>query len=277
MFQSILQETLAEENWQEVQKLGGRKIPALFPLGVIEEHGPHLPLGADIYWSCGMCRIVRDKLKSMEKKSVILPPYYWGVNHCTHNFPGTFSLRPQTMKQVLFEIFENVRDFSFHDVYCFNYHGDSYHVGAIADTIKEANEKLGISARLVLNEMDLPLFGWQGNEDFLLIVNPEYPMEWFEKEDASERGLLDIHAGAFETAAMNYFCPELVDLKIAEKLPSTSLDQEGLQKWLQGGDVTRESVPLGYAGNPAGYKAVGSIFEKILDLQAENIAKQIIQ
>ena len=44
MFQSILQETLAEENWQEVQKLGGRKIPALFPLGVIEEHGPHLPL-----------------------------------------------------------------------------------------------------------------------------------------------------------------------------------------------------------------------------------------
>ena len=177
MFQSILQETLAEENWQEVQKLGGRNIPALFPLGVIEEHSPHLPLGADIYWSCGMCRIVRDKLKSMGKKSVILPPYYWGVNHCTHNFPGTFSLRPQTMKQVLFEIFENVRDFSFHDVYCFNYHGDSYHVGAIADTIKEANEKLGISARLVLNEMDLPLFGWQGNEDFLLIVNPEYPME----------------------------------------------------------------------------------------------------
>ena len=112
---------------------------------------------------------------------------------------------------------------------------------------------------------------------FLLIVNPEYPMEWFEEEDASERGLLDIHAGAFETAAMNYFCPELVDLKTAEKLPSTSLDQEGLQKWLQGGDVTRESVPLGYAGNPAGYKAVGSIFEKILDLQAENIAKQIIQ
>ena len=35
-------------------------------------------------------------------------------------------------------------------------------------------------------------------------------MEWFEEEDASERGLLDIHAGAFETAAMNYFCPEPV-------------------------------------------------------------------
>lgn len=31
MFQSILQETLAEENWQEVQKLGSRNIPALFP------------------------------------------------------------------------------------------------------------------------------------------------------------------------------------------------------------------------------------------------------
>ena len=54
---------------------------------------------------------------------------------------------------------------------------DSYHVGAIADTIK-VNETVGISARLVLNEMDLPLFGWQGNEDFLLIVN-QIPYEWF--------------------------------------------------------------------------------------------------
>lgn len=159
MFQSILQETLAEENWQEVQKLGGRNIPALFP---------------------------------------------WELSRST-----------------------------------------------------------------------VRIFLWE--PIFTGAADPEYPLEWFEEVDASERGLLDIHAGAFETAAMNYFCPELVDLKTAEKLPSTSMDQEGLQKWLQGGDVTRESVPLGYAGNPAGYKAVGSIFEKILDLQAENIAKQIIQ
>lgn len=90
MFQSILQETLAEENWQEVQKLGGRKIPALFPLGVIEEHGPHLPLGADIYWSCGMCRIVRDKLKSMEKKSSNSSALLLGCEFCTSIFPGIF-------------------------------------------------------------------------------------------------------------------------------------------------------------------------------------------
>lgn len=48
MFQSIFQKTMAEENWQEVQKQGAENIPALFPLGVIEEHGPHLPLGPDI-------------------------------------------------------------------------------------------------------------------------------------------------------------------------------------------------------------------------------------
>ena len=109
MFQSILQGTMAENNWQEVQKSGSQNIPLLFPLGVIEEHGPHLPLGADIYWSYAMCRIVKERLIRDRKESMIVPPFYWGVNHCTGSFPGTFSLKPQTMKRVLLEIFENLR------------------------------------------------------------------------------------------------------------------------------------------------------------------------
>lgn len=50
MLQSIFKETMVENNWQEIQQAGKEKLPVLFPLGVIEEHGPHLPLGADIYW-----------------------------------------------------------------------------------------------------------------------------------------------------------------------------------------------------------------------------------
>lgn len=275
MFQSIFQKTMAEENWQEVQKQGTENIPALFPLGVIEEHGPHLPLGSDIYWSYAMCRIVKEKRKHMGKESVILPPYYWGVNHCTGSFPGTFSLKPETMRQVLFEIFENVKDFSFRQVYCFNYHGDSCHVNSIIETIKEVNEKLDLSVKLVVDAMDLPLYGWRGDENFLLVVDPDYPVEWFEEEEPSEHGLLDIHAGAFETAVLHYFCPELVDLKTAEQLVSSSLNEEGMEKWLQGGSVIREAAPLGYAGNPAGHRAVAKHVAEMLDMQVENIVSQM--
>lgn len=275
MYTSIFQDTMVEDNWTKYQNGENRNIPVLFPIGVIEEHGPHLPLGSDIYWSYAMCSMVKEKLREMNKESVIAPPYYWGINHCTGAFPGTFSLKPETMGQVLFEIFENLSRFHFHDIYCFNYHGDAAHVAAIVDAIKRANGSLKLSCKLVLNAMDLELFGWQGDEDFLLVVAPDYPMEWFDEADASEAGLLDIHGGAFETAVMNYFCPGLVDLGTAETLESTSLDNEGLMKWLQGGEVMKSTLPLGYAGNPAGHAAVGRHVEEMLALQVADIVKHM--
>ncbi|MCB6607151.1 creatininase family protein [[Clostridium] symbiosum] len=116
---------------------------------------------------------------------------------------------------------------------------------------------------------------WQRHEDFLLVVNPDYPMEWFTETEPTESGLLDIHAGVFETAVLNYFYPQLVDLETAEMLKSTSLDQAKLQKWLQGGEETKNTVPLGYTGNPAGYKDISHHVEDMICLQVDDIAKKI--
>ena len=271
----FLDETMITSNWQEIQKAAKEDCPVLFPLGVIEEHGPHLPLGCDIYWSTYICRYVKEKLEEKGCKSVIAPPYYWGVNYCTGGFPGSFSLKPETMQQVLFEIFENLKDFGFSKVFCFSYHGDSYHVRTIAEAIQRANAKLHMQVKLVLEGMDLELYKWQGNEDFLLVSNPAYPMEWFEEQAPSEQGLLDIHAGAFETAVINYICPKQVDLDKAMQLKSSSLNREGMEKWLAGGEKTKEVVPLGYAGNPAGYEAVSKHVVQMLNLQATDIAGRI--
>ncbi len=277
MSTSIFEATMAEYNWQEVAQAGENKLPVLFPIGVIEEHGPHIPLGSDIYWSYNICKKVKEKLQGMGQESVIAPPYYWGVNYCTGSFPGSFSLKPGTMQLVLYELFENMKSWSFEDIYCFSYHGDSKHVKAIVEAIKRANAELGINVRLVLESMDLELYGWQGNEEFLLVSEPPYQMEWFEEVEPSERGLFDIHAGAFETAVMNYFCPEQVDLELASQLKSSSLSREAMKKWLQGGEAVKEVVPLGYAGNPAGYKAVSKHVEEMVRLQVEDIAGRILQ
>lgn len=267
---------MIKSNWVEIQKAAEERGKILFPLGVIEEHGPHIPLGSDIYWSSKMCEMVREELRKNGQESLIAPGYYWGVNYCTGAFPGSFSLKPETMKQVLFEIFENLKNFGFLEVYCFNYHGDSHHIYSIVDAMKRANAELGMQVKLVLESMDLRLHGWKGDEDFLLVSEPPYPLEWFEEEDPAERGLLDIHAGAFETAVMHYFYPEQVNLELARTLKSSSLNKEGLQKWLQGGESTKEVVPLGYAGNPAGYEAVSKHVGEMLALQAADIAGRIM-
>ncbi|MBQ8597551.1 MAG: creatininase family protein [Lachnospiraceae bacterium] len=272
----FLEGTMVTSNWQEIQKAAEEDCPVLFPLGVIEEHGPHLPLGCDIYWSTYICRCVKEKLEESGCKSVIAPPYYWGINYCTGGFPGSFSLKSETMQQVLFEIFENLKNFGFSKVFCFSYHGDAFHVKAIVDAIQRANDELGMQAKLVLESMDLALYGWKGKEEFLMVSDPAYPMEWFEEQEPSEQGLLDIHAGAFETAVMNHICSDQVDLDKAMQLKSSSLNREGMKKWLAGGESTKEVVPLGYAGNPAGYEAVSKHVKEMLDLQVTDIADRIV-
>lgn len=66
------------------------------------------------------------------------------------------------------------------------------------------------------------------------------------------------------------------NIKKMFQLQSSSLNGEEMQKWLQGGEAAKEVVPLGYAGNPAGYESVSKHVEEMLELQSEDIAGRIL-
>lgn len=271
MGESIFADTMADMNWTEIEKKGQAGVPVLFPLGVIEQHGPHLPLGTDIYFSYAVCKRIKVELEELGKDCLIAPPYYWGINHCTNAFPGTFSLKPETMKLVLLDIFSNLHQFGFDKIYCINEHGDTLHVQTILEAIKQANTDFQMEIKLVLEPYELPLYQLSGTEEYLLVDGAEYPNESFdEKEDAFE-----IHAGAYETAAMNYFYPGVPNKKLAETLPDYSLNNESMTQWLEGGEAARKVVPLGYAGNPAQFMEQAPTVEAIFDLLCKYIANYI--
>ena len=46
---NIFKDTMAEMTYKQIEKLVEQDAIVLFPVGIIEEHGPHLPLGTDIY------------------------------------------------------------------------------------------------------------------------------------------------------------------------------------------------------------------------------------
>lgn len=273
---SIFADTMALDKWTEMEEYGRKGAKVLFPIGVIEEHGPHISLASDISWSHAMCRRVKEKLRESGCESIIAPPYYWGVNQCTGAFPGSFSLKPETMQQVLLETFQNLKAFGFEEVYCFNYHGDAAHIKAILEAVKRADTESGMRVRLLMEAMDVEIYGLTEWKEFLLVIDPDYPVEWFAEGKPEEQGLFDIHAGAFETAVLHYFCEEQVDLEKASALPSSSLDEDGMRKWLQGGEVTKRALPLGYAGDPAGYTAVEKHVEEMIALQVAEICRRII-
>lgn len=278
---SIFTDTMANMNWKEIEEKSKAKVPVLFPLGVIEEHGPHLPLGTDIYLSYAICKKIKEALNKQKADCLIVPPYYWGINHCTGAFPGTFSLKPETLTMVLNDIFENLHQFGFDQVYCVNQHGDALHVSTIINSIKTANEKYSMNIRLLMEPYDLYLYGLSGKESFIMLDQAEYSLELFAEDDISEKDLLDIHAGALETAAMEFFYPDLVCKETADHLNSYSLTENSLQLWLAGGESVKSVIPLGYAGNPAGYKKkipmTETIFENLIQYCAKIIIKNSLE
>ena len=71
----------------------------LLPLGAVEQHGPHLPLGTDLFYAEHMCAAVAEQVHGLAAPAL---PY--GVCRTMRNFPGTVSLTPAALAAVLREI-----------------------------------------------------------------------------------------------------------------------------------------------------------------------------
>ncbi len=99
---NIFEDTMSEMTYEQVEKLVEQEAVVLFPVGIIEEHGPHLPLGTDIYLAYQQAHDVWEELKAMEIPCVIAPPFYLGgVQALTRHFPGTLAFRKETIMRVL--------------------------------------------------------------------------------------------------------------------------------------------------------------------------------
>lgn len=223
---SIFADTMVEMTWVEIQEAIKNKNIVLLPIGMIEEHGPHMDLSPDAYMAYLFCKLLKAKLKSKDIKSMIAPPFYWGVSPEVRTYPGTFSVRPETMKALLIDIFTSLDLWGVEHVFVVNSHGDQTHVKMIEEAIELSNNTLKMT---VYNLSDLTLTGTD---------LPEFPPE------RKGRYRPDYHAGAIETAAMYTFYPEKVKVDIAQELSP----QSGFH-------------PLGYCGDPASFKLENSIID----------------
>ena len=51
---------------------------------------------------------MRRELESRGIKALIVPPFYWGINRSNNDFPGTFTVRDETLEAVIYDkMYEN--------------------------------------------------------------------------------------------------------------------------------------------------------------------------
>jgi len=240
---SIFHETMVDMPWTEVEKAAKQDAIVLLPTAVIEEHGPHMGCGIDTYGTYMTCKLVRRELEAQGVRTLIAPPFYWGINGTTHVFGGTFTVRPDTMKAVLYDIFYSLKNMGFTNIFNVNMHSDGLHCVTILQSIIDARKSLSINAYSVLSEEEVARYRLKGNEPFLVVYKSP-------PSDEASQQYLDIHAGAGETGIIAAFFPDQVDTALAKTLKPTNLNRDKVVEWLKD---ARRVTPLGYLGDPASF------------------------
>lgn len=182
---------LQEMSWADVENYLKTCDMVIIPLGSTEQHGPHMPLGADYYEAVGMSKMI-----SAKTGVVVAPVLLAGYSVYHSGFPGTLSLKPETMEQVLFETAEVLMKYGFRRFMFFNYHGGNRVVESkVIHRINHTTEAIAVA---------------------IGIGSPIQRGRYQEKDEVG-----DEHAGIGETSIMLYLKPELVKMERAEKPKAT--------------------------------------------------------
>ncbi len=242
---SLFDETMVDLTWPQIEAAIKQKAIVLLPVGVIEEHGPHMGLAVDIYAAYMVARLAKRQLELRGIPTLIAPPCYWGINGLSSSFAGSFSLKPETLKALLLDTMTSLKNWGVNHIFILNWHGEGKHNLVILDAVKEAQSLLSLKAYYFLTDTQASSYKLSGKEDYVLIEKTSpannSPQYW------------DIHAGSSETAVMLNYFPQQVNVEMAKTLQSTRTTFEDLKVLRRGGDEARKMIPLGYIGDPAGF------------------------
>jgi creatinine amidohydrolase len=242
---SIFHETMADMTYPEVVAAARNGAVVLWGLGVIEQHGPHLPLATDVYLPYALLRRTREILAAQNIPSLLMPPFYWGVNHITSAFPATFEVRPEIVLELMVDLIKNLRKDGFRYLFCLSGHGDALHNKTMLAAIKRGGREAGIEAYFVCTPPFINRLKADPNFD------PADPTVIEAREAGKATPYVDIHAGELESSGMWGLFPDVVRTAVIPTLKPTNFSLDDLLEWRRGPEFAKRKTPLGYLGDPA--------------------------
>jgi creatinine amidohydrolase len=218
---------LAELTWTEVEALPADRTVALLAVGAVEAHGPHLPLGTDRIIAESMAEAASERLAEKDLVPLLLPEVNYTAAPFAAGFPGTISVRAETVTALLVVIAEALAEWKIGILGVANAHLDPTHLAALHEAVDTIRER----GRLRVAFPDLTYKPW------VLRLTEEF-----------QSGAC--HAGSFEGSVVMAARPDLVREKIRRSLEP---NPQSLSVAIREGKNTFEEAggDQAYFGEPA--------------------------
>ena len=213
---------------------------AVLPVAATEQHGPHLPLSVDTVLVDGVLAAGLAHLAPV-LKVLVLPTQAVGLSPEHARFPGTLTLKAETILRLWTDIGESVAAAGIRKLVLFNSHGGQVSVmDIVARDLRARLDMLVYS----VSWFNLPLRDAQDQD-----VNALF---------SADEHRFGIHAGEIETSMMLALDPDRVNMQLAENFPSSSQERASRYEILGNGKSAKLGWQMqdynaaGVAGNAAG-------------------------
>ena len=231
----------------EIDEIAFRYPLAIVPLGSLEFHGPHNPLGTDSIIISGLA----DRV-ALRTNALLFPTVRF--TQCpahTAHFRSTISIRPEVMTMYFADILRNILHIGFRHVFILNGHDGNIGPGrgAIAQVADEINDSALLFASW-----------WEFLPGELM-----KSLGMFQQSNGGHG-----HGGPLETSAVAAFRPELIHLDKARDLPEPPDLSGGAPYFLQKSAATNWP---GYSGHVS--EASAEKGRKLVKISEDGIVKLI--
>ena len=216
-----------ELTWEEVRDLDRPRSVAVLPVGAVEAHGPHLPLGTDLVIAEAMAREGARRIVERGYRAVLLPALAFTAAPFAASFPGTLAVSEETVLSLLADLARELTRQEFAALAVANAHLDPAHRRSLATAAERARD----AGRLPVIVPDLARKPWA----------PRLTEEF--RSGAC-------HAGRFEGSIVMAERPSLVRREIQAALPA---NPASLSDAIRKGASSFEEAggPRAYFGWPA--------------------------
>lgn len=233
---------IPEMTWEEVGEALKEAKVAVIPVGSMEQHGPHLPLQSDTVFVLYICRKAAEEVYPI---ALVTPPVSIGISRHHIKFPGTLTLRHETLIDLLMDVGWSLKQHGVKKVALINGHGGN-------------NPVVKIAARKMFDELGLltaSLSYWE----LLPIDKAEEIIDTFRVGHAG-------HACEFETSLSYVIQPESIRKeRIGQSEEMEPLPYQGFLS-LSMLEMSKTGVPRGdprKASREKGEKILGIIIREM--------------